>query len=311
MLRYVIRRSIQSVFLLLGITIVAFTLPRLAPGGPVAFAEDPRLGREYVAQQRREFGLDQPIPVQYGKWLWQALHGNFGRSFSDKRPVMDKIVERIPNTLILTGTSLVLGLLGIPLGIYAALHRGGWFDNSLRVFTVLGNAVPHWWLGIVILIISVRTVNWFPLGGMGDGSLPSLARHLFLPALLGAIGGWLSLSRFMRSEFLDVIGQDYIRTARAKGVREQAVMTGHALRNALIPVITILGGSLAGLLSAGALFETTFSWPGLGRLLLEAAFARDYPLIMASVVIGTTLVILGNLLADILYGFVDPRVKYD
>lgn len=311
MTRYVIRRLIQSAFLLLGVTIIAFTLQRLSPGGPAAFAEDPRLGSDYVQQQRRDFGLDQPIPIQYAKWLSQALQGNFGRSFSDKRPVMDKIVERIPNTLLLTGTSLLLSLFGIPLGIYAALHRGGWFDNFLRVFTVLGNAVPHWWLGIIILIVSVRTVNWFPLGGMGDGSLPSLLRHLALPATMGAIGGWLGFSRFMRSEFLDVIGQDYIRTARAKGVRERAVMIGHALRNAMIPVITILGGSLAGLLSAGALFETTFSWPGLGRLLLEAAFARDYPLLMASVVIGSTLLILGNLIADIAYGLVDPRVKYD
>ena len=314
MTRYIIRRLIQSVFLLLGITILAFVLQRLAPGGPESFTEDPRLGREFAEQQRRDLGLDQPLPVQYGKWLWQALHGNFGRSFVDKRPAIEKIAERVPATLLLSGTSLVIGLLGIPLGVFAATRRGGIFDNVLRVVTVLGNSIPHWWIGLVILLISARTVNWFPLGGMytpGDGSLSNRLHHLLLPALLGSISGWLVFSRFMRSEFLEVINQDYVRTARAKGLREQFVLSRHALRNALIPIVTILGGSLAGLLSGGVLFETTFSWPGLGRLSVEAAFQRDSPVLIALVVISSTLVILGNLMADIAYGFIDPRVKYD
>lgn len=315
MTRYIIRRLIQSFFLLLGITALSFTLQHLAPGGPAAFNEDPRLPPDYAQQQRHEFGLDQPIYVQYGKWLWQVAHLNFGRSFTDKRPVMDKIAERAPNTLLLSGTSLLLGLLGIPLGILAALRRGGLYDNGLRAFTVLGSAVPHWWLGLVILVVSVSLkLNWFPIAGMytpGHDSLLDRLHHLLLPAVLGGFGGWLTFSRFMRSEFLEVIGQDYIRTARAKGLAERAVMFGHAFRNALIVVITILGGSLAALLSGAVLIENVFSWPGMGRLSLEAAYQRDYPLVMALVVISSSLVILGYLAADIAYGFVDPRIKYE
>lgn len=313
MVQYIIRRLIQSFFLLLGITIVAFFLQRAAPGGPAGFVEDERLGRDYIEQQRREFGLDQPLPVQYGKWLINAAQGDFGRSFVSKRPVIDLIRERLPATLLLTGTGLIIGLLGIPIGMLVAMRRGGIFDNGWRIFTVLGNSVPHWWLGLMILIFSNRTVRWFPLGGLYHTSAPTLlerAHHLFLPAVLTGLTGWLVLSRYMRSEFLDVVNQDYVRTARAKGLKESVVVTRHALRNALIPVITILGGSLAGLLSAGVLIEYTFSWPGLGRLSYESALARDYPVLMALVVITAALVILGNLLADIAYGFVDPRVKY-
>jgi peptide/nickel transport system permease protein len=313
MTHFIIRRLIQSFFLLIGITIVAFALQHLAPGGPTTFIEDPRLPPQYAQQQRHDFGLDQPLPVQYGKWLWQALHLNFGRSLADKRPVMDKIREKIPATLELSGAGLLLGLLGIPFGVFAALRRGGIYDHGLRFFTVLGNAIPHWWLGLVILTVSVRTVHWFPIAGMytpgRDGVLDRL-HHLLLPALLSGLTGWLVLSRYMRSEFLEVIGQDYVRTARAKGLAERTVIWRHALRNALIVIITILGGSLAALLSGAVLFERVFSWPGIGRLGVDSAFQRDYPVVMALVVISAALVIIGNLIADIAYGFVDPRIKY-
>jgi peptide/nickel transport system permease protein len=314
MTQFIVRRLIQSFFLLLGITAVSFALQRLAPGGPETFTEDPRLPAEYRDIQRKEFGLDQPIPVQYAKWLWQAAHLNFGRSFTDKRPVWDKISERIPNTMILAGTSILIGFLGIPLGILAALRRNGLYDHTLRAATVVVNAVPQWWLGLVILVLTVKTgFRIFPLGGMytiGNGSPLDRLHHLILPATILALDNWIVLSRFMRSEFLDVINQDYIRTARAKGLPRRVVMTRHALRNALIPVVTILGGSLAALLSVGVLVEYVFSWPGLGRLGWEAAQQRDYPVLMALTVIGATLVILGNLMADIAYGFVDPRIKY-
>jgi peptide/nickel transport system permease protein len=313
MTRFIIRRLIQSCFLLIGISIAAFVLLHIAPGGPTAFAEDPRLPKEYAQQQRHDFGLDQPLPVQYGKWLWQMLHLNFGRSLQDRRPVIDKIKEKIPATMELSGAALLLGLLGIPLGVVAALRRGGWFDHGLRIFTVLGNSVPTWWLGLLILTVSVKTVHWFPIAGTytpgKDGVLDRL-HHLLLPAVLLSITGWLALSRFMRSEFLEVIGQDYVRTARAKGLSEGTVIWRHALRNALIVVITILGSSLAVLISGAVLFERVFSWPGIGRLSVDSAFERDYPVLMALVVITASLVIIGNLLADIAYGFVDPRIKY-
>ncbi len=309
MYRYILRRVFQSALLLLGISAMVFFIMRIAPGGPATFTDDPRLGKVYQEQQRQEFGLDQPLPVQYGKWLWQASHGNFGRSYGDKRPVMTIIAEHAPRTFLLSGLSLFFGLFGIVLGTIAALRRGGAYDNGLRVFTVLGNAVPHWWLGLVLLLLSARTVKIFPLAPPLNGSVGQWAHFLVLPTLLGALTGWLGFSRFMRAELLEVISQDYVRTARAKGLRESAVTLRHALRNALIPIITILGGSLAGLFSGSVLFENVFSYPGLGKLAVDAAFQRDLPVTMALVVITAALVIVGQLVADIAYGVVDPRVK--
>lgn len=309
MYRYLLRRLIQSIFLLLGISAMVFFIMRVAPGGPGAFTEDPRLGKVYQDQQRQEFGLDQPLPVQYGKWLWQAMQGNFGRSYADKRPVMEVIAERTPRTLLLSGLSLVFGLAGIVFGVIAALRRGSVYDNSLRIFTVIGNAVPHWWLGLIILLISARTIKIFPLAPPMNGTLGAWAHFLVLPVLLGSLGGWLGFSRFMRSEMLEVISQDYVRTARAKGLTESTVTYRHALRNAMIPIVTILGGSLASLFSGSILFENVFSYPGLGKLAVEAAFQRDLPVTMALVMISATLVIIGQLIADVAYGFVDPRVK--
>jgi len=312
MTRYVVRRIIQSVFLLIGIATFNFVILHLAPGGPELVSEDPRLPKDFAAQQRRDLGLDQPLPIQYVKWLGRAARLDFGRSFSDRRPVSDKIIERIPNTLLLSGTSFVIGLLGIPLGVYAALRRGRPTDHGIRFFAAIGNATPHWWLALIILLISARTVHWFPLGGtetIGDGSLLDRLHHLLLPALLGGLGGWISYSRLVRSQFLEVMNEDYVRTARAKGLAERRVINGHALRNAMLPVVTSFGGVLTLALSGALLFEYTFSWPGMGRLAFEAASERDYPVLMALTVVGAALVIVGNLLVDVLYTFVDPRVK--
>ena len=313
MTKFIIRRLIQSFFLLLAVTVVSFTLQRLAPGGPEQFVEDPRLPANYREQQRRDLGLDRPLYVQYAKWLANMAQGDFGRSFTDKRPVIDKISERLPATMLLQVSSIAVGLLGIPFGIWAALRRGGIFDNVLRAFTVVMNSIPNWWLGLMILLISVRTVNWFPLGGMyspTDRSLLDRLHHLILPAVVLGTDGWLTYSRFMRSEMLDVLGQDYVRTARAKGLPERIVLVKHAFRNALIVLVTIFGGLFAALVSGSLLVENVFSWPGIGRLAYESALQRDYPVLMALVVIGSSLIVLGNLVADILYGFVDPRIRY-
>ena len=311
---FIIRRLIQSFFLVLGITLMSFVLLHVTPGGPQTFTENPRLPKDYAIQERHTLGLDEPLPVQYAKWLWQLGHLNFGRSFTDQRPVLDVILERVPNTLVLSGSAFLIGLIGIPLGVFAALRRGGYYDHALRMLTVVGSSVPLWWLGLVILIISDKTFQWFPIAGVytpGNGSILDRLHHLLLPATLSGLADWFVFSRFMRSELLEVLTQDYVRTARAKGLREQTVILRHALRNALIPIVTILGGSLAALLSGAVLFEYTFSWPGMGRLAYEAALARDYPVLMALVVISSTLVILGNFLADITYAIVDPRIKYD
>lgn len=314
MAHYALRRVIQSFFLLLGVTVLTFFIQRMAPGGPAMFFEDPKMKPADIRAIEESFGLKEPIHVQYGKWLWGVVRLDFGRSFIDGRPAIEKIAERVPATFQLSLAAFVLELLGIPLGIYAAMRRGGWQDNAIRVFTVAGNAVPHWWLGLMILIISASTVKLFPLGGMytlGNDNLLDRLWHLALPATIGAMGGWITFARFMRSEILEVIAQDYIRTAHAKGLSGKVVMTRHALRNALIPVVTILGGSLAGFFSGAVLFEQTFSWPGMGRLAVQAAFQRDFPVLMALTVIFSSLVILGNLLADLAYGLVDPRVNYE
>lgn len=313
MKRYVIRRAIQSVFLLLAITVIGFTLMHIAPGGPVQFYEDPRVTPERIKQLERALGLDQPLPVQYVRWLWGIVRGDFGRSYVSRRPVLDMITERLPATVTLSGTSLILGFLGgIPLGVYAAIKRGRLFDTLVRITTVAGNAIPHWWLALIMIIFFSSTLRILPAGGMytlGNGSLPDRLWHLILPASLSAFGAWLTLSQFLRSQVLEVLRADYVTTARSKGLHERVVMTRHVLRNALLPVVTMMGGALAGLISGAVLFEYVFSWPGMGRLAVEAVYKRDYPLLMALLIISSALVILGNLLADIVYSVVDPRVK--
>src|SRR3954452_15158775 len=244
--RFLVRRTIQSVFILLGVSILSYGLMRMAPGGLVTYYANPRIPQATIQRLEEQFGLNDPVPISYVKWLTSALRGNFGISFIDQRPVVDKIAERLPATIELSLAALLLGLLGIPLGVFAAMHRGSWVDNLVRVFTVVGNAVPHWWLGLMILVISANTIRIFPLGGMytqGNDTLLDRLWHLALPATIAAMGGWIAFSRFLRSEVLEVLGQDYVRTARAKGLGERVVMSGHVLRNALIPVVTILGSS--------------------------------------------------------------------
>ncbi|MDP8923425.1 MAG: ABC transporter permease [Chloroflexota bacterium] len=313
--RYVVRRLIQSVFLLLLISVLSFGLMRLAPGGPAqVMTEDPRISPEYRERLLESFGLNEPMPIQYVKWLLNVARLDFGYSFVDRRPVIEKIAERIPASFQLSIGAFVLGLLGIPLGVVAALNRGRWHDQAIRVFTVLGNAVPHWWLGLMLLVLVASTVRIFPLGGMetpGDGSLADRLWHLALPWMVGALGGWIGYSRYVRSGMLDVLGQDYVRTAYAKGLGSRTVLYVHALRNALIPLMTFLGPSIVGLLSSSLLFEVTFSWPGLGRMAVDAAFQRDYPVLMGLTFIFAALGILANLLSDVAYGWVDPRVRYE
>jgi peptide/nickel transport system permease protein len=312
--RYIVRRLIQTVFLMLLITVLQFVIMRLAPGGPAQFAEDPRIGPEYRAIMLESYGLNEPIPIQYLKWLGNVARLDFGYSFIDRRPVLEKIVERIPASFQLSIGAFLLGLLGIPLGVVTALNRGRFADQVVRVLTVVGNAVPHWWLGLMLLVLSATYFRIFPLGGMyteGDGSLLDRLWHLALPSMVGALGGWIGYSRYVRSEMLDVLGQDYVRTAGAKGLDSRAILYGHALRNALIPLMTMLGPSIVGLLSSSVLFEVTFTWPGLGRMAVDAAFQRDFPVLMGLATIFSFLGIMASLISDIAYGWVDPRVRYE
>ena len=342
MTRYIVHRSIQNIFLVFLGTIIAFTIYQMAPGGPLQFLDDdPGSTAQDANRLTRAYGLDRSIPVQYIVWLagedwlpqdptWQSgrcmsdaekcglgiLRLDFGRSFFFKgEAVIDVIVERIPATLTLALSSLILSVIvGIPLGIFAAVKRGKAPDHVIRVSTVLLNTVPHWWLGLLLLIFLGAYLGLVPLGGMqtiGDGSLLDRLHHLILPATVAAIGGWIGFSRILRFEMLEVLNQDYVRTARAKGLKERVVLVRHVLRNAIMPFVTGLSGIFLLILSGSVLFETVFSWPGMGRLFITAVNARDFPLMMALFVIGSFLGIMGVLLVDILYGYVDPRVKYD
>jgi peptide/nickel transport system permease protein len=240
---------------------------------------------------------------------------DFGRSFRYQgEPVLKLIATRIPATFLLAFSSLIISVvIGFPLGILAALHRGRWPDHLVRVTTVLVNTVPEWWIGLLLLIVLGSYLKVVPLGGMetiGDGSLLDRLHHLILPATVAAIGGWISFSRILRFEMLDVLNQDYVRTARAKGLSQRQVVLRHVLRNALMPFITGLGGIFLLILSGSVLFEIVFSWPGMGRLAMDSINSRDYPVMMALFVITSFLGILGVLMVDILYGAVDPRVRY-
>lgn len=340
--RYIIRRTIQSIILVWVSTLIGFTIYQMAPGGPLQFLnEDPRQDAGDIARMERLYGIDRSIPVQYIAWAFgedwlpetdtwrsgrclaqadQCSRGivrlDFGRSFSFKgERVIDLIVDRIPATFLLAFSSLVLSvLIGFPLGIISALTRGRWPDNVIRVTTVLLNTVPEWWIGLLLLIFLGGYLGWVPLGGMydiGDGSLMDRLHHLVLPATVASIGGWIGFSRILRFEMLDVMNQDYIRTARAKGLSARTVIIRHALRNAIMPFVTGLSGIFLLILSGSLLFELVFSWPGMGRLTINAINSRDYPLMMALFVISSFLGIVGTLMVDILYSVVDPRVRYD
>ncbi len=340
MTRYVIRRLLQAIPTFLGITILTFVIVYSAPGDPVLQQTfDPSISGATRIELYHRLGLDQPVMIQYLNWLvgngWQndpdvlprrgILRGDFGNSLIEHRPVLEMIGERVGATLLLTGTATFMGyLLGVPIGVYAAVRQGGLFDNFSRVMAVLFNAVPGFWLSLVaILFFAVKFREWglpaIPSGGMytltttGERTfhLGDRLVHLLPPALVLATAPIATTSRLMRTQVLEVIRQDYIRTARAKGLSDREVNFVHALRNALIPLATILGPTITGLLGGAVITETIWSWPGLGRLFVNANFQRDYPVIMAGFVIGAVGVILGNLLSDILYGFVDPRVRLE
>jgi peptide/nickel transport system permease protein len=340
MTRYIIRRGIQSVFLVWLATLIGFTVYQMAPGGPLQFLDDdPKATAADAARLAVLYGIDRPILVQYVAWLsgedwlpeaWQSGHCqndpercgrgiirlDFGKSFYFKgQSSIELIIERMPATFILAASSLLISVIvGVPLGIISALKRGRMPDHVIRVTTVLINTVPEWWIGLLLLIFLGGYLGLVPLGGMediGNGSFWDRLHHLILPATVSAISGWIGFSRILRFEMLEVLNRDYVRTARAKGLRERAVMVRHVLRNAMMPFVTGLGGILLLALSGSILFETVFSWPGMGRLAITAINARDYPLMMALFVISSVLGILGVLMVDILYSFVDPRVKYD
>ena len=322
MLRHIIKRILLSLPLLVGITFISFLVIHLAPGEPISLQTDlnPRVSAASKAQLRHLYGLDEPLSVQYGKWAWRSFRLDFGQSFApDARKVTEKIAERIPITLFLSLLEmLVIVLIAIPIGILSATRQYSFFDKATTIFVFLGFAMPTFWLALLCMNLFGVHLGWLPISGLQSmdyfqlsigGKILDRARHLIMPVLVGAFGGLAGFSRYMRSNMLEVIRQDYIRTARAKGLSERIVIYKHALRNALLPLVTILGLSVPSLIGGGVIFETIFAIPGMGQLFYGSVMSRDYPVIMGILVIGAALTLLGNLLADISYALVDPRIR--
>jgi peptide/nickel transport system permease protein len=322
MARYIVKRLLLMIPILLGITIISFGVMQLAPGKPtdLATAENPKATPEAKERLTKLYGLDKPLHIQYYNWLKRIVRLDFGESFSpDRRPVSDKIKETIPITIGINVLSMLLIIfVAIPIGVFSATNQDSFFDKASTVFVFVGFAVPTFWLALLMMRLFGIDLGWLPISGvksiMHDTmSLPAriwdVAKHLLMPVTLSAFGGLAGLSRYMRSTMLEVIRQDYIVTARAKGLPERVVIYKHALRNALMPVITILGLSVPGLIGGSVIFESIFSIYGMGRLFYSSVMARDYPVIMGILVIGAVLTLLGNLLADISYAVVDPRIR--
>ncbi len=310
--KYLGGRIIQGVILVILVSVITFLVIHAAPGGPEMLA-DPDLSREEVASLQAMLGLDAPIHVQYARWAFKVIYGELGRSYSYGVPVIRLLLERLPNTLLLSGFSLVLSaLVAIPLGILAAIRRGTLTDHLAVGLSIVGIAVPVFWLGIMLIIVFAVNLKWFPTGGIGTlgevFSLPDFLNHLILPAIVLSTPITAQLSRYTRSSFISVLSEDYVRTARAKGLLEYRVILAHVFRNSMIPVVTVLGTIIPRVFGGAAITEAIFSWPGLGRLAVEAAFQRDYPIVMGVTLMICTVVILTNIFVDACYALIDPRV---
>lgn len=317
--QYILRRLAISLPVLIGITIVTFIIINLAPGDPVNAMISPEvaaeLGPEWLEGQRRALGLDQPLPVRYVLWVGQLAQGNLGFSYQDRQPITDKIAERVMPTLRLMLTVQVFALaVALPIGILSALRQYSWIDYVATIFGFTAIAIPSFFLALAGIYVFAVKLKWVPTAGMATiGAPPSFldaVHHLILPAVVLGLAQAAPIIRYTRSSMLETVRQDYVRTARAKGLSERIVVSGHALRNALIPLITVIALTLPQLLGGAVIIEQVFSWPGMGTLAIAAVRGRDYPTIMAINLIGATAILVSNLLADVLYAWVDPRVKY-
>jgi peptide/nickel transport system permease protein len=321
MIRFAVRRILVSIPLIWALATLTFFIVRLAPGDPLAMYYNPEIDPEVMETIRVRLGLDQPLHIQYVKWLGSLAQGELGVSFSHHRPVMDILVETIPNTLVLTVFSLAMILVvGVLLGVISAVRQYSWVDNATTIGALFIYSMPGFWLGLMLIIVFSLKLGVLPASQMESvdaeymawgARLWDRALHLVMPVFVLGIASAASVARYMRSSLLEVIRQDYVRTARAKGLPERRVILRHALVNALIPIITLLGLYLPFLLSGAVVTETIFAWPGMGRLTIGAIFARDYPIVMATNLIAGVMVVAGNLVADLLYGIVDPRIRYE
>ncbi len=324
MTQYVIRRLLQAIPLLLLISFTVFMLMQLIPGGPMAaYENNPNISAEDLERLREELGLNVPKHIQYINWLSAVLRGDWGTSQITRRPALVEIAEKLPNTIYLSMVSFILALvISIPIGIISAVRQYSWFDHVMTTFAFIGHSLPVFWMGLIFIIIFHATLKnpftggpLLPGGGMYTlGSAPTLGdrlRHLIMPASVLAIYSLTTHIRYMRAGMLDVLHQDYIRTARAKGLRERVVIVRHAVKNAILPLVTIIGLEIPVLLSGTLITETIFSWPGMGRLFFNSIERGDYAVMMGVLMLSATLVILFGLLTDIVYAALDPRIRFE
>lgn len=315
MIRHIVRRLLVSVPVLFGVTLIAYFIMTLAPGDAVDMLISPGLSEQDIALKREALGLDEPVMLQYIKWLRELTQGNLGYSFTNRRPVTERVGERMGPTLVLTFSALLLSyVIAIPIGVLSAVRQYSALDYSSTIFAFLGISVPSFFFGLLMIYFFALKLDWFPTGGMQTIGAPSTLfdriHHLVLPTIVLSLQNTGVVMRYTRSGMLEVIHQDYVRTARAKGLRENMVIFRHALRNALIPVISLAGVQFPFLLGGAIITEQIFNWPGMGRLAVEAINQRDYPTIMALNLLTAVMVIIGNLIADLMYGVVDPRIRH-
>jgi peptide/nickel transport system permease protein/oligopeptide transport system permease protein len=313
MAAYALRRLLAAVLVVLGVLVAVFVILRLAPGDPALMIAGENAPPDAVERVREELGLDQPLPVQLARYVGHVLSGDLGRSISSRRPVLQEIAQPLQNTYQLVVTALLLAILaGVPLGVLAAVHRGQIFDRLIVIVAVAGASFPSFWVGLLLIWYFSYQLGWFPISGW-RGALwsPEWWRYATLPVLTLAITVMAPIARLTRSSMLEVLGQDYVRTARAKGLGERLVLYRHALRNAALPVLTLTAVQLGFFLGGTVVTENVFAIPGLGRLLVDAIGLRDYPLVQAGVLIFALTFVLINLFADLAYGLLDPRIRFD
>jgi len=314
--RYLARRLLLLVPVLVGVSIVIFGVLHLSPGDPAEIMLGSQATKEDLARLRESLGLNEPLPVQYVHWISHVVRGDLGRSLWMKRPVLPEVLGRLGATLLLTGTALLLSTVGgLALGVASAAWPRSWLDRSSAVASLFGASMPSFWLGIVLMVVFALWLGWLPASGMyasyGGGGVGDLLAHLILPAVTLAAASITIIARLTRSTMLEALGQDFVRTARAKGVAEAGVVLRHGLKNALIPIVTVVGVQAGYLLGGAVLTETVFAWPGVGTLMVQGILARDFPLVQGCVLVVALAFAVINLAVDLLYAWLDPRIRYE
>jgi peptide/nickel transport system permease protein len=314
--RYLARRLLLAIPVLVGVSIVVFMVLHLSPGDPAEIMLGSAATKEDLARLRADLGLNEPLPLQYARWIGHVVRGDLGRSLWMRRPVLPDVLDRFRATLVLTGTALLISTVGgVTLGVLSATRPHSWLDRLSGMAALFGASMPVFWLGIVLMVIFSLQLGWLPASGMwapyGGGNARDLLAHLVLPAVTLAAASVTIIARLTRSTMLEVLGQDYIRTARAKGLVERLVVVRHGLRNALIPIVTVVGVQAGYLLGGAVLTETVFAWPGVGTLMVQGILARDFPLVQGCVLVIALAFVVINLAVDLLYAWIDPRIRYE